>query len=107
MQILIGLFQHYRDGWNMYWTLDRVGATLQIEHDTWPRWREDDYCGEQPVALGVVTLQAPDGGVGMWRAECQHPDGQACRGVGPGREEALEALKADVRTSWKGRVLEP
>jgi len=102
MQILIGLFQRHHDGgWGFYWTLERAGATVQVNHDTWPRWRDDDSAAEHPVALGVITLthDSERNPYKPWRAECNHP-ADDMRVETNDRETAgaaLEELKRAVR----------
>lgn len=101
MQNLIGLFQqHSSITWDTYWTLEKVGGAVQVEHDTWPRYRDsgDSWAGpERPAAIGIVTLKGPGGELGMWRAECEHPDGGEMVAVGRDRDAALAELGRLVR----------
>ena len=76
--ILIALFQQHLDGWNRYWTIEQVGATIKVDADT----------------IGIVTLTSADG---VWRAECQHPDGEDVASAGfMDKDEALQALRLAV-----------
>lgn len=104
MQILIGIFQRHIVGWgDIHWTLEQVGPTVQVDHETWPRWHDDGRFAEQPVAIGVVVVTSCDE---VWRAECAHPRDGTTVVVGgqPGRDEALTALKTAVREHWHGKV---
>lgn len=93
--ILIALFQQHLDGWNRYWTIEQVGATIQVDADTWPRNVDGVELWSNPCAIGIVTVTHADG---VWRAECQHPDGEEVAAAGfMDKDEALEALRIAVR----------
>lgn len=93
--ILVALFQQHLDGWNRYWTIEQVGATIKVDVDTWPRNVDGVESWSNPCAIGIVTLAHADG---VWRAECQHPDGdEVVTANRTSKDEALDALRQAVR----------
>lgn len=105
MQVLIAVFQrHFRiQSGDFFWTIESVGLTVQVDYDTWPRYRDsgDSRSGpEEPAAIGVVTLthDSERNPFRPWRAECGHPDGgePVTSRDAETMDKALESLKLEV-----------